>query len=221
MYLCTPPLEVLWLSVKRVKGEGGWLCGDTAHCSSPSSHLSLLPRLPLSRYGLTTSVSSHHSLLLTFSGFPLHLESNPKGLCLADKDPHDSGSFANPLLGDSTLNNLTPTSRPLPVFKGTIPMITLGLPSAHFLSEGSRDCNLSPFRPGSKAHFILEVPTPPPPVPLSWVSLHPCALPLLCCLLPLSHMAPVVCVCLFCTCLMNASPSQQTESSREAKLVLF
>ena len=105
---------------------------ETRHTAVAPLPICLLPRLPLSRYGLTTSISSHHSLLLTFSGFPLHLENNPKGR----QGPSWLCSFANPILGCSTLNNLMPTSRPLPVFKWTIPMITLGLPSAHFLPKG-------------------------------------------------------------------------------------
>lgn len=166
-------------------------------------------------------ISSHHSLLLTFSAFPLHLENNPKGLCLADKDPRDSGSFANPILGYSTLNNLTPTSRPLPVFRWTIPMTTLGPPSAHPV-WASRDSNSSPFRPGSKAHFILEVPTPLPPVPLSWVSLHPCVLPLLCCFIStITHGTSgmnMFILCLFDECLSFSADRKLQGSKTHAFL---
>ena len=52
-----------------------------------------------------------------------------------------SGSFANPILGYSTLNNLMPTSRPLPVQLGPIHPVAislmLSLPWKPLISPGS------------------------------------------------------------------------------------
>ena len=47
------------------------------------------------------------------------------------------------------------------------------------------------------------------------------SLPYCTCSFPPSHMAPMAWIYLFYACLMNASHSQQTENSREAKFMCF
>lgn len=162
-------------------------------------------------------ISSHHCLLLALSYSPVQLKEISKPFTWQTGVHVTLVHFFIPL-GDIPPS---PTSlQPQGLFsclQSDHPYLGVPPPPrARSLIWASRGCTFSSFRSCSRAH---PLPNEPRLIPPRCAGPHPPHIPLphCTCSFSPSHVAPTALIHLFYACLMNASHSQQIESSREAK----
>lgn len=152
-----------------------------------------------------------------FQSLPIILEENLKGLRLANKGPHDSGSFLNPTWGHFSLKLLIPASGSLfmssdrPFVGSPWGLSVLGLLSGHHMAAAFHYSGLDrelAFSQETPALCILWLRQSSP----THITLPHCT-----CSFPPSHVTPTALIYLFYAYLMNVSHLQQRESSRGAK----